>query len=309
MISSTYNACFALSRALFAAFKTMPEDEPTSKHRFDILDDVLHFARRAEDQRGFTDVVMLDDLERTGKVSYQMFLDSNSSYLEFTIGEGLVHYVEMKLDQQPRILEYDKGSLLLAVVGKPLFPFKYEINLTKMVQMLLKRGLRPNQSVRGRTVWQHFFLSFLDDGARSKEHAYSRGILRLLLLGGADVQESNALFEIMLDQASSDTAASRRSAELVRTVELLVIYGLDPNQLIAEVRTIWTSFLGRASDMQCTFNAYFLHGVVKAFLRYGADPLTSYFHCCEYDSKLSTDLPVYDILTGYIVGSVVDRYE
>ena len=276
MTSSTYNPCLALSRAYLAAYKTRHEDESFVPRgpRAEVWDDLLDFAQRTEDQRGVADGIMLDELERTGKVRYRLFLQNSSSFLEHIIGRGLVHYVNMKLSRQPQLLLSEGGSLLLAAVVKSSSRGPYEVDLTYMVQMLLKHGLSPNQPLPRSTVWGRFMNSYPPKSADSKKHTYWRNILRLLLLGGADVQKSTLLLDFILhEQTLSD--------DIVPTIELLLSHGLDPNQPVSVGSTIWTRVLHRILCTAFVSGNTAKHGVISIFLRYGADPLATYLDLSE----------------------------
>jgi len=273
MTPSTYNACFALSRAHLANLKTVPPSNSTQTE-VEFLDAALEFARRAEDQREIADNPMLDELERTSKVRFHLFLGNSNAFLEYTIGRGLVQYVKGKLNQQPQLLPSERGTLLHRALGKPLLRGNWEINLAPMVQMLLKKGSSPNDPLRHQTVWHQFFDSYPSVTATIREHEYWRSILRLLLLRAANVQEAYQLFDLMMARNDMFESTQSSSAQFVRTVELLLSHGMDPNQSIPSGFTIWTWFLVKICAKTTFWEKNIVHGVTKAFIRYGAD-LTS----------------------------------
>jgi hypothetical protein len=304
MAPSTYNACFALSRALLANLKTIPRTH-SLENEYELLNDALEYARRAEDQRGIADSPMVEELERTSKVRFHLFLESRNAFLGYTIERGLVQYVNGKLNQQPQLLLLERGILLSRALGKPLLGGRWEINLAPMVQMLLKRGLNPNDPLQRGTVWQQFFLSYPSVEAETKEHQYWRSILRLLLLRAANVRVSYKLIDLMMTRNEMFQSTSISSNELVHTVELLLSYGLDPNQSLYGKRSIWTVFLERICDQMSFWEEDIIHGVAKAFLRYGADPLASY---CQHSEDTTEIHPVSKALE-IVISCVKDEEE
>ncbi|KAJ9614088.1 hypothetical protein H2200_002224 [Cladophialophora chaetospira] len=271
MTSSTYNACFALSRALLAEYKTLAQNE-TAANEYETLDNALYFAQRAEEQRRVADIVMMDELERTAKLRCHEFLYRDSSFLEHAIKWGLVLYVDSKLSQQPQLLLSSGGFLLFASLQKPRCCNGREINLGPVVHLLLQRGLSPNHSTHGSTVWRDFLVAFPKDGADQKEFSHWQDTLRLLLLRGADVPESVNLIDLMITQALWNSH-SDWAQETVSTVDILLSFGLDPNQPIYGRNTIWTSFLDGACSKEVPVSRKILYGMAKAFLRYGANSL------------------------------------
>jgi hypothetical protein len=276
MTSGTYNPCLALSRAHLAAFKTRPEDgKETSVTQSEVWDDLLDFAQRAEDQRGIADGIMLDELERTSKVRYRLFLQSSyfflePSFLEHIVRRGLVHYVNMKLFRQPQLLLLSQGgSLLLTAITnivKPSFRGMYKVDLTHMVQMLIKHGLSPNQPLQGSTLWRLFMKSYPSDSVDSEEHTRWRNVLRLLLLGGADVQESTVLLDLMPKQRSLSGRTPDQSDNSVSTIELLLSHGFDPNQPVSMGETIWTGVLGKLFGKEHWIEENGICEVISTFL-------------------------------------------
>jgi hypothetical protein len=304
MTPSTYNACFALSRAHLANFKTVPPSNSTQTE-VEFLDAALEFARRAEDQREIADNPMLDELERTSKVRFHLFLESSNAFLGYTIERGLVQYVKGKLNQRPQLLPSERGILLHRALGMPLLRGHWEINLAPIVQMLLKRESSPNDPLRHRTVWQQFFESYPSVTAEIREHEYWRSILRLLLLRAANVQEAYQLFDLMMARNAMFKSTQSSSDQFIRTVELLLSHGMDPNQSILSGSTIWTLFLEDVCTKRTFWEEDIVHGVAKAFIRYGADLLTSYRQC-DLDS---TEIQPVSKALEYIITCVRDEEE
>jgi hypothetical protein len=220
---------------------------------------------------------MIEELERTAKVRFHSFLESRNEFLGYTISRGLVQYVNYNLNQQPQLPLSERGILLNQALSKPLVPGLWEIDLTLMVKMLLKRGWNPNDTLGSSTVWRQFFKSYPSVTAETRQYEHWRRILKLLLLWGANIQEAFKLFELMMDRNENFRSTPNSSEELVRTVELLLSHGLDPNQPINGGRTTWTAFLEKIMCETTFWDEYIMQGVAKAFLRYGANPLISYY--------------------------------
>lgn len=95
------------------------------------------------------------------------------------------------------------------------------------------------------------------------------------------------------------------SDQFIRTVELLLSHGMDPNQSILSGSTIWTLFLEDVCTKRTFWEEDIVHGVAKAFIRYGADLLTSYRQC-DLDS---TEIQPVSKALEYIITCVRDEEE
>lgn len=201
MTPSNYNACFTLGQALLAICKTTKHTLTSTGSIHDSIVAALDVACRAEEQRGKTDNLMLDELERTGKVRFRSFLDSNS-FLAHMIRCGLVLYTSDRLNKQAQLLPSERGALLMRAVGKSSSMSKWERKHIRMFEMLLGQGFTPNDPVRHTsTVWRQFF-------------------------------------DLMMSKTRSHATTSHQCVPIVRIVELLLSRGWDPNQPITGGRTI-----------------------------------------------------------------------
>jgi hypothetical protein len=265
-IVDSHNPCAAASKALLTQMKTMPGDNFS-----ETLESVMYFARQGELQTGFADVALLEELKRVCQIRCRYFLGDETAFIRFAVKKGVVKYVSYKLDQHPYLLMYKNISLLESALGQRLAQGKYEIDLTGMVRMLLKRGSKPNQRSGDTTLWRRFLDSYPESSIEAKEHEYWLGMLKLLLLYGADIRSGSHLLDKMMDLNSLFQSNQNSSVQMVRAFEILLSHGLDPNWTVSGT-TVWGRYLARVLDIRTFFVDEILLGITRAFLRYGADP-------------------------------------
>jgi NACHT domain len=258
------NSCFSLVRALLAHLKTMPYSPDVSS----LLNQLIQFSRQGEVETGVPDFEALDEFDSCIRMKWGegSIPGTNTSFLELTTREGFVLYVKHRIEAKPSVVtEY---PLLIAALDVCLT--NEHLHQTSMVEMLLKHGANPNQQHQGTTVWNKFMDWYPHDQQRTKREFW-RQLFLILIIHGMDIcLESTLLFPVV-DQYQRWSNGDL--SEVSKTLEMLFAHGIDPNQN-HQGSTAWQQFLMRALDsallLHKDYSSFFL-GVMKSFLRYGAD--------------------------------------
>jgi hypothetical protein len=123
-----------------------------------------------------------------------------------------------------------------------------------------------------------------------------RHILKLLLDWGADVQEGfDMLMRVVVRNPGIDDPSL--PTEAVRILELFLSHGLDPNQPDFLEGTRWIYILQFFCSKTTFLDPIIVVGFTKAFLQYGANPLTTYR---RHAGGATDAYPVSEAITKYI---------
>jgi hypothetical protein len=229
------------SGVLFLKFVLLPTAQP----RIRFVEGTLYYAYQAEFETRRAEVFLLDELDQVmqrsnGSLYFwgatEEFTGQNPQhdFLALAIRCGLYHYVAHKIESQPDIVGKREGCPLLR------YAVRREIGLigdrrlsSRIVELLLHNGSRPNQIYDGDSAWDLiqrrletliFTLSQSKrDNSRSKiekDHESSEllKVTRIFLLNGAIVNEP-AYDKILWDLGSEfpDEAKELRDLAVGRT--------------------------------------------------------------------------------------------
>jgi hypothetical protein len=139
---------------------------------FDLVDEMLSYARDYERTEAQSVAVLLDELDRVNTIrtngSHVHWVNKRvSSYIEYenctflalTIEAGLRIYVKEKLESNKMLITEKRGRPLLDYACRPSVHRRWPLD-PEMVRLLLEHRSDPNQPVgdivEGSTVWGHF---------------------------------------------------------------------------------------------------------------------------------------------------------
>jgi hypothetical protein len=217
---------------------------------FDLVDEMIYYARDYERTEAQSVAVLLDELDRVNTIrtngshvhwvnkkrfSYEEY--DNCTFLALTIEAGLRIYVKEKLESN-KMLITEKG-------GRPLLDYACRHSLQeerwsldpKMVRLLLEHGSNPNQPVgdivEGNTVWGLFLsdcrynVKFLPENMHESLEIVQESV-ELMIDHGAD---PDLMIPNLRNIKISDYhfEEKKRIAELVVTMQktLEIIFGAD----------------------------------------------------------------------------------
>jgi hypothetical protein len=282
MAAPTFNANRALSRAILAAYKAKILD--LSEQSW--MERLTHFARQAEKHDNIADLAMMEQLEHVGKTQSHMFCSSHISFLVFTIEAGLLRFVTHQLDRQPELLISYGAHLLKAALHTR--NFGAEIDLSPIVQMLLKRGINPNIQYDSQSLFIFWLKSFpyFETERWVKFHYWFR-ILKMMLLHGARAQDSATFFNNITKRVDELSDEAIPSQTIIDGIAILLNHGLDPNEPTAEGKTFWMEFLEDVCKNTCTKFVKSMAGLIllpifTLFLHYGADPTLLHYSSRDF---------------------------
>jgi hypothetical protein len=113
----------------------------------------LKRAYQAELETNRPQVLLLDELNRLMEDTNRL---NDHKFLALAIRNGLYHYVAHKIERQPDVVHRLPGCPLLeyAVCINNVLLVAGPLNLSsKMVDLLMQNGARPNQLYRGKSAW------------------------------------------------------------------------------------------------------------------------------------------------------------
>lgn len=222
----------------------------------DLVDEMLHYARDLERERGQPITTLLDELDRSVGVQFKQCTGSDfhwsnatewslnkgpvyeelesCTFLALTIEAGLRLYVKEKLDCNKSVISGKRGRPLLEHALRPTTESLLHSRLSRLTRMervkredtidpqivriLLERGSDPNQRIRiyNETVWSLFLVDWLKD-------VCNRGIPR-------DMHNHT---EYQRNILRSNNAA-------YEAIELMIDHGADPK--VGAQKRIWEMF-------------------------------------------------------------------
>lgn len=265
-LPESFDVNLVMLKVSLALLKTWPqseEDLAKPGQLQDLLDDAIHFACQIEMTTGTTESELLDELKNTMEeysdqfqcricwhsesqnfnVPYVQNSRSCDSFMEFAIQRGLHIYVKRSLNLEASRAILEQG----AVLGCPLLACALYIpssrsygepDVVDMVRLCLENGADPNEPYEGSTVWGYFL-----------ERITSR----------------EGYFE---DGSANPDAISHR----YRLIELLLLYGADPNVendgVLPWLNLVRAAFLQKGSRK--VYDLYLK--IFEALLSHGADP-------------------------------------
>jgi hypothetical protein len=122
---------------------------------------------------------------------------------------------------------------------------------------------------------------------------YWRQLLQILLNHGLDINSGSSWHNLLLWLQTPSQLSKMTSSEFPKTLEMLFAHGEDPNKCI-QGSTMWQEFLKGALSWSQIDGAssciLLLPGVMKCFLRYGADTQCP-IRCTREDSFFEDNEP------------------
>jgi len=208
-IVSRFDPLVYLCHAMLFLLKGIPKlnirDQSSITRLFKILDELLYYAYEAERRNPSPDFTLVDALDEVDKVNryhasqsgmrnhwthlrdpprprgYDEYREGGScNFLALAVQARLTKYVRAKLDADPKslhkpgrpLLDYALRPRRVTPVVMPYHSRRDDAAIdVDMVEMLLKKGLRPNQKVylnEDKTVWALFLLSCYESSRRGE---------------------------------------------------------------------------------------------------------------------------------------------
>jgi hypothetical protein len=283
LLDQRRNSCFSLARALLAHLKTMLSYGQAFSPP---INQLIQFSRQGEAETGGTDFEALDEFDYCVRMKWgeMSIYGTNTSFLEFATRKGLVLYVKHRIEASPNVLR----EFPLLMTALDVDRNDEHIDLTGMVEMLLKHGANPNQK-DVKTIWNRF-VEFHSDNSEKSEHEYWRRLLKILLINGMDIYSESSWADLLFPVVDQHEYWTKTYlSELLETLDILFAHGVDPNQS-HQNSTVWQRFLVGALNLDSPSRdeSLFLLEAMKSFLLYGADT-QSRIRCKSKDS-LSQDI-------------------
>jgi hypothetical protein len=233
-----------------------------TSHEFEILDHVEEVCQLnwPAHLRYVPDHFMLFIAVRIGRldyVAYRLQLPCTTVDLNALLGDSVLCQTRAESDFSETLTSYP-----------PSVQPRDDCPDPELVKLLLAKGARPNRTVSGIYMWEHFLVNLVHrmDGPH-KDRWWE--VFKSFMVHGADVPSQTHQWAIML---TCSNASSRQDIQnTLRYFKLLFEHGLNPNTQLGN-DSLWIRYLKSWFDR-------FMKGVpedleadlLRLFLRHGAD--------------------------------------
>ena len=281
MIYEGHNIALTLCKACLAMLKTMPAESSNNSHLesfIERLDVSMHFVRQCITTGGCVDSRFIQETERTCKARFRLFLDSEIGFKKHLVQEGLLEYFAGSPSEWTEVAKAEEVPILLRhALLCPLTRNKYKIDLSVTVNKLLATGISPNYKIGNGTIWEEYLGVYgKSDMDRETEVDYQQRVFETLLLKGADIFRALPLIKSLPQWTAKFNTTQMYGAHFLRTVEVLLSHGLDPNIDLGDGRSLWQFINEKLNAYDTFYEHHFEFGIQKLFLLYGANPFANF---------------------------------
>ena len=189
----------------------------------DLLEDLAYYASRLEDETRVPQSSLLDEVGRYYIQQARILTGKGDEieFLTFVVQRGLQLYLTEKLTGKTPMTQSDKNGLLGSVLNYT--KFLVDSSKDRVIYILLENGAQPNSEYKQTTIWGHFLLYNIRNGATTMR------IIQSLLSHGANLQQ-----RIVTGQITQRSKRSGSASDLYKREKFQVDVVKSAEQILLE---------------------------------------------------------------------------